>query len=73
MEKDVFIEGIKDILEIDDEIDASSPVVINSLETLSIIAYIDQHFEKQLKAADLKQASTVYMLMELIGLDNFTS
>lgn len=44
----------------------------DSLSILTIIALVDEKFEKKLTAKQLASISTVRSLMELIGLEYFT-
>jgi len=44
----------------------------DSLSTMSIIALVDENFNKKLTADQLKTITTVESLMQLIGKENFT-
>lgn len=67
-----FLNEIKDILEIEDEsFNENSQINFTSLATLSIIVFIDENFNKQIKAGDLKNVNTPKHLMDLIGMDQF--
>ena len=71
MEKSKFFEELKDALELDGIVNESTLLYLSSLATLSLIAFIDENFNKQIKAIDLKKVNSVALLMELIGLENF--
>lgn len=77
MEKDRFIELLKETLEIDESIQLNENTVLtdieeyDSLSTLGIIALIDEHFGKKLSGEDLQNITTVKSLMEMIGEDQF--
>jgi len=78
MEKDHFIELLKDTLEIDESKQIDENTVLTELEeydslsTLGIIALIDEHFGKKLSGEDLQNITTVKSLMEMIGEDQFS-
>jgi acyl carrier protein len=38
---------------------------------MSIVAYVDEKFEKTMAAEELQKVKTVSDLMELIGMENF--
>lgn len=72
MEKNIFYGEIKDILEIEDDvIHEETEIQLTSLSTLSIMAFIDENFEKQVKPTDLQKVTSVRNLMDLIGRENF--
>jgi len=43
----------------------------DSLSVLSIIAMIDQRFEKQISSSDFIKITTIKSLMDLIGKEHF--
>jgi len=73
-----FINELKEALEIEDE-DQKITLETNlkdleeydSLSVLSIIAMIDQRFEKQISSSDFIKITTIKSLMDLIGKDCF--
>jgi acyl carrier protein len=68
MDKNIFYNELKDILEIEDEtLNDESEIHLTSLSTLSIMAFIYENFEKQVKASDLRNIGCVKDLMNLIG------
>lgn len=76
MKTNVFIEKLKESLEMEDidmstDTDLKSIKGYDSLAVLSIIALTDEEFEKKLTAGQLKSVTTVQSLMELIGIENF--
>ncbi len=76
MKTDVFLSGLKDVLEIDHSdlsIDTNLKELegFDSLSIMTIIAFIDEAFGKKLKAPQLASITTVGSLMELIGGENF--
>ena len=78
MKAEVFINELKDALEIEDE-DQKISLETNlkeleeydSLSVLSIIAMIDKNFDKQIPSADFIKITTVSGLMDLIGKEHF--
>jgi len=71
MEKQEFYSALEDYLEIEN-VNESSSLELSSMGILSVIALVDENFDKQLIAADLKMVKGVSDLMNLIGKDNFT-
>jgi acyl carrier protein len=53
----------------DIEINETSEIHLTSLSTLSIIAFIDENFDKQVKATDIKNIHNASDLINLIGAD----
>jgi acyl carrier protein len=71
MKKSDFFSELKNALMVDDiEIDDKTEIHLTSLTTLSVIAFIDENFDKQIKASDLKNVHNVFELISLIGLEN---
>jgi len=70
MKKQDFYLAIEDYLEVEN-INKSSKLELSSLGILSVIALVDENFDKQLKAVDLKSVKSVSDLMGLIGLNEF--
>ena len=67
-----LINGIKDILEIEDQVvELDTPLHISSLGTLSLIVFIDENFDKQFKASELREVNTIGDLVKLIGKEYF--
>ena len=70
MKKSDFFSELKDALMLDDiEINETSEIHLTSLSTLSIIAFIDENFDKQVKATDIKNIHNASDLINLIGAD----
>ena len=68
MEKQEFLDKLKESLELEDDIiDNKTILNISSLTTLSLIVFIDENFGKQFKAIELKNIVTVKDLINLIG------
>lgn len=71
MKKSDFFSELKDALMLDDiEINETSEIHLTSLSTLSIIAFIDENFDKQINASDIRNIHYVSDLLELIGKEN---
>lgn len=67
MEKSKFFNELKETLELDGDINEKTSLNITSLAALSLIVFIDENFNKQVSAAQLKKVATVNDLIELIG------
>jgi acyl carrier protein len=73
MKKNDFYYKIQEALELDDKIvNDKSSIYLSSLQTLALIAFVDENFEKQLKIAELRDVKSISDLMSLIGMENFT-
>lgn len=72
MEKAAFFEEIADIFELDEDVDAATPIGVDSLALLSLIAMFDENFGMQLTGEHVKDVSKVSDLMELVGKDKFS-
>lgn len=70
MEKKIFLEKLKDSLELEDNMTENTSLNLSSLTTLSLIVFIDENFDKQFKAIELKNIRTVKDLINLIGENN---
>ena len=66
MKKTDFLIGLQDILECDN-LDENSPLAFTSMEILSVIAFLDENFNKQFRAVDLRNVKSVNELIILIG------
>jgi acyl carrier protein len=72
MEQKSFFNELYDILEIeDDELNEETAINLTSLATLSVMAFVYENFEKQVKASELQKVKYVKDLMSLIGAENF--
>jgi acyl carrier protein len=72
MDKNIFFNELKDILELEDEnLTEQTGIQLTSLSTLSIMAFIDENFEKQVKTSDLHKVAYIQDLMTLIGNEHF--
>lgn len=71
MKKSDFYTELIDILELDSdvEIKEETPLNLDSLKVLSIIAMIDESFDLQFSADKLKLLTDVKSLIDLIGSD----
>ena len=70
MTKQEFIDGMIDIFELEDIVNEDTTIEIESLATLSIIAFFDMNFSVTLKSDDLSNVKTIKELMNLAGSDN---
>jgi len=72
MEKSAFYEEIADIFELEEEVDATTPIGVDSLAMLSLIALFDENFGMQLTGDHLKNVYKVSDLMVIAGEDKFS-
>jgi acyl carrier protein len=71
MDKNSILNELKDVLEIEDEvINEESGVHLTSLSKLSVMAFIYENFEKQIKPSELENINKIQDLMDLIGSEN---
>ena len=72
MKKDVFLNELKELLEIEEaNFLENTPINLTSIATLSVIVFVDENFNKQIKANNLKNVNSPLDLMILIGLEKF--
>lgn len=71
MKKNDFFASLEDYLELSN-LSENSILELTSLGVLSVIALVDENFDKQLKASELKDVKSVSELINLIGSDNFS-
>ena len=71
MEKSLFFEQLKEILELDGEINEKSQIHLTSFTTLAVIVLVDENFSKTIGANELKNVNSVDDLMNLISKENF--
>lgn len=71
MKKQDFFNEVKDTFELDEKVNEETTLHLTSILILSLIVIIDENFEMQIKASDLKSINTVRELMNLIGLGKF--
>lgn len=72
MKRNDFYKRIAELFEIEEEsINEETPVKIDSLSLLALIVLIDENFNKQVNAGQLKNVETIGALMNIIGRDNF--
>lgn len=69
MEKSVFLKKIKEWLDLKEEVNENTSLHVTSIVTLSIIAFIDKNYNKQIDPEYLKNVSTISDLMKLIDLE----
>jgi acyl carrier protein len=71
MNKSDFFSELQNALMLDDvKLDDTSEITLTSLSTLSMIAFIDENFNKQVNASALKNIHNVSDLIDLIGREN---
>jgi acyl carrier protein len=72
MDKLFFFNELKDVLEIEEDvINEESEIHLTSLSKLSIMAFIYENFEKQIKPSELQDINKIQNLVDLIGRENF--
>jgi acyl carrier protein len=71
MKKEAFFEEIADIFEIEEEVNKDTPIGIDSLAMLSLIALYDENFDMQITGMEIGEVSKVSDLMRIAGMDKF--
>jgi acyl carrier protein len=67
-----LIKEIQEILELEDQsLNLDTPLHISSLDTLTLIVFIDEKFDKQVIATQLRKINCIRDLINLIGQENF--
>lgn len=69
VEKSIFLNKLKEWLELEGDVNENTSLHITSIETLSIIAFFDKNFDKQVNPEELKNVLTITDLMKLINLE----
>lgn len=72
MEKSAFYEEIADIFELNEEVTSTTPIGVDSLAMLSLIALFDENFGMQLTGDHVKNVTKVSDLIEIVGEDKFS-
>jgi acyl carrier protein len=65
MEKNIFFDEIKDILELEGKIDGDTPINLTSLQILTIIMFFDENFNLLIKNSDLNKVKCINDLISL--------
>jgi acyl carrier protein len=72
MKKSEFISRLLDMLELDaSEYDDNTPLKIDSLGLLTIIAVVDECCDMSIKVVDLKNVNTITDIINIVGPDKF--
>ena len=75
MKKQKFFEELQELMETDVIIEETTVLKnipeFTSLAVLSVMAFIDEHFDKTLSAKEIYSITTIKSLMELIGSNQF--
>jgi len=72
MTKEEFIEELKDILELEEEnIEMETPISLDSLSILSVIAFLDENYSKKATAEELRDVGNLRDIANIAGVDNF--
>ena len=73
MKKNIFFEELIEIIELDeDQISEETLISLDSLSILSIIAFLDENFDKRVSAEKLKNITKVMDLIKLVGQENLS-
>lgn len=70
MTKTDFFSNIKDVLELSGNVDENTAITLSSMEILSLITFIDENFDKRVKANEFKNVNTVNDIITMIGREN---
>ncbi len=77
MKKLDFIQDLREIMDLEDDTELAKDTNLQNLEEfdsltlLSLIAFVDEHFQMTLSQTQLVSITTVHSLMEMIGLQYF--
>jgi acyl carrier protein len=72
MNKNIFFNELKDILELEDNIiTEETEIHLTSLSTLSVMAFVYENFDIQVKTSDLHKIECVKDLIGLVGNEKF--
>jgi acyl carrier protein len=70
-----FLEELKELLELSEDIDLNTDLKsldeFDSMAIMSLVAFIHKTFGKQFNARQLNNITTVQSLVDLIGADSF--
>jgi acyl carrier protein len=69
MKKEEFFRLLKEELDLEGVIDENSSLNLSSLRVLSLMSFLDEHFNKRIKPVDLKNVDSVEKIIILIGED----
>ena len=71
MNKDEFINEIKELLELNSEnLDFGTRIALDSLAILSIIAFLDDKFQRKSSASELVKVATIRDIAVIAGMEN---
>tara|TARA_R110000737_G_scaffold23664_1_gene42420 strand:+ start:299 stop:517 length:219 start_codon:yes stop_codon:yes gene_type:complete len=70
MNRQDFFKELQELFELEDELTESTGLEIDSLELLSLIAFLDEYFSVQKTAEELQDISSVLDIINLVGEDN---
>ena len=69
MKKADFFNELTELLELEGDVSENTPLHLTSLSTLSVIVFLDENFNKRVKAINLKNVATIRDLVKLTGHD----
>ena len=73
MNKTDFFEKLIETLELEEnKISEDYYLNLSSLQVLSLIAFADENFNKQIKASEFSAIKTVRDLIKIVGIENLT-
>ena len=71
MTKNIFLDSISELLELNREnVDFGTQINLDSLAILSIIAFLDDKFQRKASASDLLKISTIEDIARMVGVVN---
>jgi acyl carrier protein len=72
MTKEYFFEKLSDSLEMSPkDLNEDSKIQLDSMQSLSLIAFADEYFQKELKISELKNIKSIGDIIGLIGIESF--
>lgn len=66
MKREEFLKELEEVLEVDN-LTETSLITLTSLQILAVIVFVDENYDKQLSANELRGIRSVADLMSLIG------
>ncbi|PIB28696.1 hypothetical protein BFP77_08655 [Maribacter sp. 4U21] len=73
MKKELFLEEIKEILLLEEKnITTDTPIEIDSMASLLLIAFFDEKFSKSITQDEIKEMKQINDLINFVGTDNLT-
>ena len=66
MEREKFLKELEEVFD-EENLTETSSIELTSMQTLALIVFVDENFDKQLTAEEIKSIHSVADLISLIG------